>query len=83
MDKKDGGPAFPETHVHPMQGMDDLMPGWRGRGGMSLRDYFAAHAPYVTEDWGNKHRAEGWTDAQLCAKWAHEYADAMLAEREK
>ena len=99
MDKKDGGPAFPETHVHPMQGVDDLMPGWRGRGGMSLRDYFAATAmaqvfikplmrvgdQEVELDWGNIDiGGERIKEiVDYTASLSYLIADAMLVEREK
>ena len=63
--KKDGGPAFPNESDF---GVSDKSCG------MSLRDYFAAHAPIPAKagaTWGEH--------AQL--RW--EYADAMLAERDK
>jgi hypothetical protein len=47
--------------------------------GMTLRDYFAAHAPPVP-DWYIKMRN---SDMEDLIKWRWYYADAMLAEREK
>jgi hypothetical protein len=42
---KDGGPAFPQPlTVQPVTGQFDWPSEW-GVGGMSLRDWFAAHAP--------------------------------------
>lgn len=84
----DGGPAFPEI-------------GSRGKAvsgeGMSLWDYFAAHAPeHVTNQDGTvaeARKALGLADDiqyaydphyyQLVAMRAAKYADAMLAERKK
>lgn len=52
--------------------------------GMSLRDYFAAHAPeppdYVLTTININDHAQL---AQAFAAWRWQYADAMLAEREK
>lgn len=49
--------------------------------GMSLRDYFAAHAPKMTEQWwldsGGAQRH--WIEAQAAFSYAH--ADAMLKAR--
>jgi hypothetical protein len=51
---------------------------------MSLRDYFAAHAPEMPGVWANNLPREKLTDpASLYALWRYEYADAMLAERSK
>lgn len=47
--------------------------------GMSLRDYFAAHAP--------EHPDGGWRGgdctAEEIAAWRWRYADAMIKERER
>ena len=67
---KDGGPAFPR------QGCDRDDPSWAA--GMSLRDYFAAHAlagmlaDECTREVGCPKIAEN----------AYRYADAMIAERD-
>ena len=73
---KDGGSAFPvpETVVD-----SDKVHQPNDRG-MTLRDYFAAHAPDVPEDFG---WATGETDSwQRRSRWNFHYADAMLRERE-
>ena len=86
--------AFPESYGDPRN------QGWIG-GGMTLRDYFAAHAPETPDmqtfpikqwkeneivDLGNGMKGprsvlhqESW--AERAARWAIEYADAMLAQR--
>lgn len=84
MSEKDGGPAFPRL----IERMDNL--GNSIDMGMSLRDYFAAHAPITLDD------IELWRDGdprcqiiptieriQILANLRGEYADAMLAERNK
>ena len=85
-DAKDGGPAFPE------QGLSGLPNGEfiHGRSGMSLKDYFMAHAPVTFE---MAIQAYGATP-NLCADmerrcffavWCllrKEYAEQMLDERE-
>lgn len=43
----DGGPAFPNTHVHSNQTYNELIPGWHGTDGMSLRAYIATKAMQV------------------------------------
>jgi hypothetical protein len=65
----DGGTAFP-SHGS----MGEVV-----QEGMTLRDYFAAHAPPVP-DWYIKMRN---SDMEDLIKWRWYYADAMLAEREK
>jgi len=74
----DGGAAFPSPGV--------VMPGgdWAAKQqgayeGMTLRDYFAAHAPDVPDDFG-------WEDhetdcVQRIARWRFHYAAAMLKAR--
>lgn len=47
--------------------------------GMTLRDYFAAHAPDAPDDFGwNNGEA---TQCERLARWSYHYADAMLAAR--
>ena len=77
--KNDGGPAFPTPH----QERDGDTYATIHESGMSLRDYFAAHAPAVPHDYETKHLICGWTHSQIAAHWANEYADAMLKERAK
>ena len=60
-------------------------PGWtqnhytdqRPVGGMSVRDYFAAHAPTPPDTW----RPGDIRSAAAIAEWAWQYADAMLKAR--
>jgi len=63
---KDSGPAFP----------GDMM--W-SEAGMSLRDYFAAHAPDSEITVSHSHN----NYLGEVAKKRYEWADAMLAERDK
>jgi len=46
---------------------------------MALRDYFAAHAPPMPED--RKPRSP--TSEEDLARWAYNYADAMIRRRGK
>ncbi|HDS0936974.1 TPA: hypothetical protein QDZ12_000169 [Pseudomonas putida] len=49
--------------------------------GLTIRDYFAAHAPVVPDDFG---WATGETDlVQRMTRWRYAYADSMLAARVK
>jgi hypothetical protein len=70
MSKIDSGPAFPVPGDQQDEGFN----------GMSLRDYFAAHAPDVPAFYP---RREGEKIAQTFARWSFDYAAAMLAERAK
>ncbi len=71
MSEWNGGPAFP------------AIDNWRLDSGMSLRDYFAAKALEALilkeKDYANR----GRDAVPKLAVWAYEYADAMLAERDK
>lgn len=78
--QNDGGPAFPQVYDE----MEGDFPDAFGLGGMSLRDYFAAHALA-----GVLHSADDhdwnkgvFTGASPYAQTAYVIADAMLAERE-
>jgi hypothetical protein len=62
MPSDDGGPAFPT------KGSAYEIPG------MSLRDYFAAHAIVVANEYSSC--------VETMAACAYEIADAMIAERE-
>ena len=64
--KDTGGPAFPAHHF-------DLA---ENEHGMTLRDYFAAHAPEPPALWHGGDR--GLHDI---IEWRWWYADAMLAAR--
>lgn len=84
--KNDGGKAFPISGMAVRNGQhfEQVY-----QTGLSLRDYFAAAAlPRVHEivlDFMGKDAPPSGepTLAQLTAKYAYDYADAMLAEREK
>lgn len=75
--KDDGGPAFPVDEDF----RDDGITRTRRRGGMSLRDYFAAKALI------GMHARDtfdvGLATPQQRASIAYRDADAMLAERAK
>ncbi|MBR8344193.1 hypothetical protein [Burkholderia ambifaria] len=75
--KSTGGPAFPSTTKTYTADNGDTM--HQGASGMTLRDYFAAHAPEVPDDFD---WAAGETDSwQRRARWNFHYADAMLRAR--
>jgi hypothetical protein len=82
MKKPDGGFAFP-------QGLDHSR-AYVGCEGMTLRDHFAAQ--FAGGFWASRSWIDGADRAaveqsvelpQMVAAKAYEYADAMLAEREK
>ena len=90
MNEPDGGPAFPLPLGH-MSAAD-----WGQSGGMTLRDYFIAHAPaaeidgMVPVDVGSCAKYLGIDKYEndkhyllLIAKCRCQWADAMLAERSK
>ena len=72
--------AFPR----PMGGTSD-----QGAEGMTLRDYFAAHAPPMPEVyWGKGGLQHADDESVACylavvALWRYEYADAMIEHRKK
>lgn len=84
MKKNDGGPAFP---VH-----DSCA----DHNGMTLRDWFATHAPEPTQEWLDLQRRSDMTQNphndhhkpprrdvfQLTAEWKMKHACAMLKARE-
>ena len=63
----DGGPAFPTSAENSPMG---------GARGMSLREYFAAHAPDPPFWWRHDMEHE-----DQFYRWRWHYADAMLEER--
>lgn len=82
--KNDGGPAFPsegEGHGNPQYHSP----------GMTLRDWFAAHALISIGTWcptsGGPHGVAYSLDSEYARKersrWAYAQADAMLSERSK
>jgi hypothetical protein len=84
----DGGPAFP---VYGLKDANDRVVCFP-QSGMSLREYFMAHAPITVADavrccgwrgppdWNDANRA---TVMSVLALMRREYADAMMAERNK
>ena len=80
----DGGPAFPtDTGI-----LIDGVPVTRELHGMSLRDWFAGHAPEVPEwfvcDWVRDHPgSQREQEAAMYFAWPWVYADRMLAERKR
>lgn len=80
----DGGPAFPGG-VLP----DDYREaGGPFYDGMTLRDYFAANAPPMPEEWASYRRHNSRFKSlidqetiELMAEWTWFYADAMLKAR--
>ena len=84
----DGGPAFPNPAFMLNEGLEFPWAGF-GMGGMSLRDWFAAHAMQgmlacqeflneVSEVADSKEEA-----AAMIARYAFKFADAMLAQRKE
>lgn len=63
----DGGPAFPTC--------SDYTPEYGGSQGMTLRDYFAAHAL-------SSEPASAGSPKDV-SEWAYEIADAMIKARAK
>ena len=84
MSKNNGGPAFPSLQFVPEEVRAQSlahgipMPQYTAIGGMSLRDYFATHAPPEEIDALLKMGA-GPSVFACRYKWA----DALLVEREK
>lgn len=81
--ERHGGTAFPTSvSAGPDGGLDS------GTSGMSLRDFFATHAPPMPDDWASFRRleVESQDDAEqelkLMAQWAYAYADSMLKARQ-
>ncbi len=72
MTNKTGGPAFPLS-AHPEHGYG---PAESVKEGMTLWDYFAAHAL-------SSFLLDEGLDFEECADRAAKSADAMIAEREK
>lgn len=63
----------------------NLFPGNRG---LTMRDWFAANAPEVPEwfEWERNSISPfmpSETTIQRMVRWKYEYADAMMAQREK
>lgn len=76
---KDGGPAFPCEQHETQDGL------WNQtfESGMTLRDYFAAHAPAPPDWWIEGYPSSSLDEhGKLIAEWNWAYADAMLRARE-
>lgn len=88
-DINDGGPAFPQHVIAYMQARDDSSNGvanadpvYEEVGGMTLRDYFAAKAMQALISKSSGQDTTGGKDGvPIVAKYAYEYADAILAAR--
>lgn len=90
MSKNNGGPAFPVANYdHQTFQTETVEEHRRLLSGMTLRDYFAAHAPITFQDavWVLiKQEDRDFTGAEILEMLALMrigYADAMLKEREK
>lgn len=109
--REDGGTAFPHHYAAHIESgpHGKTIQVYRDQPGMTLRDYFAAHAPAVSDErvreevdgfpvFDNSGYHNGYphetirekqrktqVDWMISAriKWRYQYADAMLAEREK
>ena len=81
--KDDGGPAFPQ-YGPTFTVNETIIPPPRG---MKLRDYFAAHAPPMDDDWASVRRTDPEPhlvpeeELRILTEWRYAYADAMLAAR--
>lgn len=69
---KDGGPIFPTLYK-----VGDVA---KTEGGLTIRDWFAVHAPHPTEKQIKEHGTG--TRADIIADLSYQYADAMIARRE-
>ena len=84
---KDGGAAFPQTESRNMDGpacIQDSTAKIVSRGGMSLRDYFAAKALQgIVASTAHPDCVPLSIKPDKCAEGAYKLADAMLAARTK
>lgn len=75
-----GGPVFP---IFNSEGFVSGYEATQGYGsGMTLRDYFAAHAPEVPL-WFYNIDGKQIADQHSYALWAYSYADEMIKQRQK
>jgi len=75
MKKNDGGPAYPIVcNSDPVLILHSS--------GMSLRDYFASHAPEMEEQFFKDSPKKEHITATISV-WNYIYADAMIKERDK
>lgn len=79
MKPENGGPAFPRPAGHNgLRGIDEHR-GNEPEDGMTLRDYFAAHAPVPSDSW----QGGSWRhNLQSLVEWNYHYADEMLRKRQ-
>ena len=78
--KEDGGPAFP-TIDHTESGYP-----YCANFGLSLRDWFAAHAPAPPKWWMDsfgRNTQDLGEYADVLTQWSYAYADSMIAARQK
>lgn len=79
-DKDTGGPAFACAAVgRDTANKNDMLV---VQTGMTLRDYFAAHAPEVPSWYQSGRIGTNWEEDRYF-EWRRYYADMMLAERAK
>ena len=76
MSADNGGPAFPKAGLDPWAKAQEVFTG------MSLRDYFAAHCP-ITWDEAQNYNTGGTDEMQWFVAMRLQYADTMIAERNK
>ena len=85
MNKENGGPAFPSVESV----ASTLYPGEKEHIGMTLRDYFAAHAPFTMKDahWAFEtayiRHPNAFEIMVMLAEMRMQYADAMIEARQK
>lgn len=86
----DGGPAFPSESATVYDHNADFAKKVDAMRGMTLRDYFAAHADRPWEGWAREwmeSRGLNFDDrtpgdaVSVTAAWRYALADAMIAER--
>lgn len=89
-ERDDGGPAFPSVMDSYGTGQTEF-----ATRGMTLRDYFAIHAPSPEPWWlelnrqrdrsrnphNDSYKPPIRSEMELNTSWRYEYADAMLAAR--
>ena len=81
--RNDGGPAFPVLEPG-RQGFADVpTKSSKQHLGLSLRDYFAGQALMGFLSAVGPHQPYSADPADIAAKRAYEYADALIAERDR
>lgn len=79
--KDTGGPAFPCDWIDNNSiGEQVVREQYQG---MTLWDYFAAHAPNKPKNYGDVGKFAHLNSQKNEAKWRADYADAMIIERKK